>query len=210
MIYRGGDDPLVWYIDQHGWTYSEINKKNVKKMRGRIADRVERFEEHMRSLPREERESFKKENARQINAMGRFLDDDYAKKVRFDNVENDVEIDKWTCAMYEELYDDEFNDSEYYVADWTQLGLTREDVAVFGYIEKNFGYFGSQFTMLSLLWKEEAGGVIDGFAVRIDLYNDGSNHMRLDATEIRQEELSAELFELPDDLDKESFMGLKE
>jgi hypothetical protein len=111
--------------------------------------------------------------------------------------------------VYEQHYDDEFDDAEFWIANWSDAGISREDVAVLDDVVEVFEGFGQEFTQLAVLWIEKSGGVIEGFPMRIVIYHDGSKLMRMDVTEIRHEELTSDLFELPKDLHEEPFMDFE-
>ena len=207
-IYRG-DKTLLWEIEPERWVYREMTPKDMKKIKGRIRDQIEQFEGQLSRVSREEREKLEEQFGSRIAGARELVEEKSWKKVSHKKVASDVELKDWTCEKYKLFYDGEFDDVETWVVGWEQLGMSLSDFEVASEIGKTFGPFSGNFFLLALMWSEETDGTVDGFPVRVLMYDEGSKSMRIDITGVRKEDLDPKLFELPKALDKQPLMGME-
>lgn len=208
LVYSGNGEPRLWFINDAEWTYNEVSKKNVGKLRGKIQNRLEQIQKYLSRLDREQRETTKQQFAAQISMMERLIRENYEKKISYEKTETGVAVGDLKCDLYKRLYYDQFDGLEVYAAPWDQVDASREDFVVVDDIIKTFGGFAAQFSWFGLMWSEKVNNRIDGFPMRFVVYGGETKAMRIDVTAIRHEDLDSKLFELPEDFDETPFMGL--
>ena len=167
------------------------------------------IEQQLGSMTRERREEIMAQHGSGIRMMKRMIEEKSPKNMRYKKVGNVEEIGDWECEQYKLYYKDKFDDAEFWSTDFEAAGVSPDDLAVCEEIEKEFGNFGGSFTTFANLWNKEVKVPIEGFPVRVMLFDEGSKMMRVDVTEIRREDLDPKLFELPKDHDKVPLTGME-
>jgi hypothetical protein len=200
VIFRQ-DKGLFWIIDQKGKTYMEITKQDFQQMKAKMNEAKAMMDERMKSLPPEQRQMMEKMmQGRGMPAM----QPAGTIKTTYKKVASGEKVNQWVCAKYEGYREDN-KVKEVWTTDWKSLGLTPESFKVMKDLGEFFEDFAkdmaSSFDKIgSEEWEKEQG--YSGIPVKTLSYADGKLRAATEVTEVKQESLSAALFDLPEGLTK--------
>jgi hypothetical protein len=205
MIYNGEDkkNPLIWLIDQNGFTYIELRKDDMGKLQGKIKDQLEFMENQMQQMPAAQREQLQKQFHSQIKAMNEIVEPRDTGKLSYESAES-AKVSEWECKAYKCFYDGELED-EVWVASWKDAGMSEDDVSVIRDMVEAFGPLTGMVFMRDL-WQAGAEAGIAGFPVKTVSYVDGAERDEVKIVKIAKSDIKADMWELPNGLDERSFL----
>lgn len=185
------DKEIFWFIDNNAKTYTEMTKGDLDNMQ--IA--IKQMQENLMSLPAEERAMIEK--SMQANMPFAVPHPTYKK------IASGEKVNQWICDKYEGYLDNKKQD-EIWTADPKKLGLTTDDFTVLQEMSRFFEGFVkmsvSFYKVGSEEWAKEQGYA--GMPVKTITYANGQATNTRQIKEIKRQDLSAALFELPAGLKK--------
>ncbi len=202
VIFRS-DKEVFWMINTADKSYTEMTKKDIKKIKGQMDEAMRMMQEQMKNMPPEQRAMM--EQMMKGKAMPA-----QPEKTVFKKVASGVKVGKWKCDKYEGYNRGQLTE-EVCTASWKNLGIEQKDFRVM----KSMGEFmselspdaASHFNVGSDKWEKEQG--YPGVPVRIISYSMGKKVFQTEIQDIKRQKIDSSLFELPKGLTKQNFMGLK-
>ncbi len=193
------DKELFWIIDQKSNTYMEMTKQDMQKMKEKLDQAKAQMEAQMKNMPPEQRQMMEKMMKGRMPMMQQT-----APPITYKKVASSEKVNQWVCSKYEG-YRDDGKVKDIWTTDWKSLGLTAESFKAMKDLSEFFVEFAkemaSSFDQIgSEDWEKEKGYA--GVPVKTIFYNNGQARSTTELTEVRQENLSAALFELPANLTK--------
>ncbi len=198
VIFRQ-DKGLFWMIDQKTSTYMEVTKQDLLKMKAKMGEAKTMMDEQMKNLPPEQRQMMEK------MMKGRMpVTQAATATTTYKKVASGQKVNQWVCAKYEGHRENK-KVKEVWTTDWKSFGLTPEAFNVMKDISEFFEGFtkdmGASYDKIgSEEWEKEKG--YSGIPVKTLSFTDGQLRTTSEVTEVRRENLSASLFELPSGLTK--------
>jgi hypothetical protein len=199
IIFRQ-DKGLFWVINQKDNTYMEITKQDLQAMKAKMDETKTMMDEKMKNLPPEQKQMMEK----MMKGRMPMVPPAGAVKTNYKKVGSGEKVNQWVCAKYEG-YQEEKKVREIWTTDWKSLGLTPETFKLMKDISEFFGELAKDMAanfdkIGSEEWEKEQG--YSGIPVKTLTYTDGELRTTTEVTEVRQENLSALLFDLPSRLTK--------
>jgi hypothetical protein len=199
IIFRQ-DKGLFWIIDQKAGTYMEITKQDLQQMKAKMKEASAMMEERMKGLPPEQKQMMEK----MMQSRGMPMAQPAGVKTTYKKVASDEKVNEWVCAKYEG-YRESKKVKEVWTTDWKSLGFTPESFKVMKDLSEFFEDFAkdlaSSFDKIgSEEWEKQQGYA--GIPVKTQAYTDGQLRDTTEVAEVKQETLSATLFDLPERLTK--------
>ena len=205
IIFRS-DKEVLWVINTADNSYSEITKKEIKKIKSRMDEAMRMMQEQMKNMPPEQREMMEQMMKGKAMPMPAQPEKEVYKKVA-----SGVKAGKWKCDKYEG-YRGGLLTEEVWTTSWKKLGIEQKDFRVMQSMAEFMSELSpdaaSMFNVGSEEWEEKQG--YPGVPVRTILYSKGKKVSKTEIQEIKKEKIDASLFELPKGLTKQSFTGFED
>ncbi|MBP2681446.1 MAG: hypothetical protein H6Q78_1309 [Candidatus Krumholzibacteriota bacterium] len=192
------DAPVMWIIDPAEQTYTKLDAKTLKKMKGKVQEMSEMLSSYLLKASDEERAELKtkyKKQIRQANALLNF--EERAKKSTYEKVAGGETVNAWPCDHFKAMFNKELY-KEIWVARWSDLGVEPADLAVLSALAEGFEGFGPDLMPLAGQAAKGSEGPVNGFPVKAVYYEDGAKTVREEVREIRKEDVDPKLFALPE------------
>jgi hypothetical protein len=191
MIYRGGDDPVLYLIDDHSSTYREMTPKSLKKLRNPVDDELSSIKDQMREMPREVRDAWKAEAREDLVRMERIAKPRKNDRFTYEPTGESRKIRKWAARDYEGFYEGGL-EQKYAIASWRDLGLAYDDISVLVDLQNRYGTVAGNLDFVTMWPNAE----VPGFPVRVVTYLDGEKMDVVEARSIVRQEINPRLFTL--------------
>lgn len=207
MIFRG-DRQVMWMIDYEEKTYFEVTPKDLQRMKSTMEDSMaamrKQMEEQLKDLPPEQRrmvEDMMKTRMPPVSAKQAPED-----KVTYTKVASGQRFQRWTCDKYEGRRGGE-KVSEVCSASVAALGLNPDNLRAWRQLAEFFKAFdpaGAEGLLApsSEDWEKDQG--YPGIPVHEISYSDGKPESESKIQEIRQQDFSPSVFEIPAGFRKEA------
>ncbi len=200
IIFRS-DKEIFWMINTADKSYTEMTKKDIKKIKSQVDEAMRMMQEQMKNMPPEQRAMI--EQIMKGKAMPA-----QPEKTVFKKVASGVKIGKWKCDKYEGYNGGQLTE-EVCTISWKNLGIEQKDLRVM----KSMGEFmselsphaASHFNVWSDEWEKEQG--YPGVPVRTISYSMGKKAFQTEIQDIKKQQIDSSLFELPKGLTKQKFTG---
>jgi hypothetical protein len=200
VIFRS-DKEVFWVINKADSSYTEMTKKDIKKIKGQMDEAMRMMQEQIKNMPPEQREMMKE------MMKGKGMPAQPQKTV-FKKVASGVRVGKWKCDKYEGYRGGQLTE-EVCTTSWKKLGIDQKDFRVM----QSMGEFMSElspdaasgFNVGSDEWEKEQG--YPGVPVRTVSYSMGKKVFQTEIKEIKKQRIDSSLFQLPKGLTKRHFMG---
>ncbi|MEF9437243.1 MAG: DUF3617 domain-containing protein [Candidatus Mariimomonas ferrooxydans] len=200
VIFRS-DKEVFWMINTADNSYTEMTKKDIKKIKGQMDEAMRMMQEQMKNMPPEQRAMMEQ------MMKGKTMPTQPEKTV-FKKVASGVKVGKWKCNTYKGYLRGELTE-EVCSTSWKNLGIKQKDFRVM----KSMGEFmselspdaASQFNVGSDEWEKEHG--YPGVPVRTISYSMGKKVFQTEIQDVKKQKIDSSLFELPKGLTKKSFTG---
>jgi hypothetical protein len=202
VIYRN-DRKVFWIINPEEKSYTELTKKDIRAIKGRMDQAMMQLQEQMKNMPPEQRAMMEQMMKGRAAPMK-------PKKTVYRKTGTGVKVNKWKCDTYEGFREGS-RTNEVCTTGWRRLGLEQEQYDVI----KGMGDFTSEFTkgVSSFFragsdeWEKEQG--YPGVPVRTITYSMGKAQHKTEIREVRNERVDESLFDLPPGLRKQQISGLQ-
>lgn len=200
IIFRS-DKEVFWMINRAENSYTEMTRKDIKKIKGQMDESTRMMQEQMKNMPPEQRamvEQMMKGQA--IPAQ--------PEKTVFKKIASGIKVNKWNCDKYDGYRGGQLTE-EVWTTSWKNLGIDQKDFRVM----QRMGAFmselspdaASQFNIGSDEWEKEQG--YPGVPVRTISYSRGKKVFQTEIQDIKKQQIDPSLFELPKGLTKQDFSG---
>ncbi len=200
VIFRS-DKEVFWMINPADNSYTEMTKKDIKKIKGKMDEAMRMLQEQMKNMPPERRAMM--EQMMKGNAMP-----PQPEKTIFKKVASGVKVNKWKCDKYQGYRGGQLT-KEVWTTSWKTFGLKQKDFRVMQSMSEFMSELSpdaaSNFNVGSDEWKKEQG--YPGVPVRTISYSMGKKVFQTEIQGINKQRIHSSLFELPKGLTKQNFMG---
>jgi hypothetical protein len=197
MIYRG-DKELFWMVNEKDKTYTEMTKKDMEEVAGKMDEAMKKLNEQMAKMPPEQREMMEKMMKGMKGGQPGAVSKTTYKKLGGETVNG------WSCDNYEGDRDGE-KKSEVCFAAVKKTDITEADVQV---LKDMAGFFSKMAKSIeTFIPTATDNSVPKGLPVRTVSFKDGKPSAKTEVKEIKKENLSADKFELPAGLTKKNMGG---
>lgn len=194
VIYLTDGEPRFYMIDRGAGTYTEITKADMDRIQRDVDFAVRQYERQIENAPPAQqqhmREVFEQRMGRKFGSEGRS---------EYQRVSSGVKVGEWTCTQYQGFRGDVKNE-EVWAAHWNELGIQRDDFAVFSDLAELLSGVG-QGTPAFFQFALDEGE--RGFPVLVVSYVDGKRSEKSRVVEVRNERFDTQLFEIPEGLTKQ-------
>jgi hypothetical protein len=194
------DQERFWLIDNKNKTYTEITKQDLHKMKQQLDGAMALMQEKMKNLPPEQRKMMEQITKGKIPAA---LPE--APKMVYKKVASGEKINRWICDKYEG-HATEKDKEEIWTTDWQQAGITEADLKVIQGMGEFFAEFAKNLPFLSKIgskeWEKEHG--YSGFPIQTIRYAGTQVQYKMTIKDIRRQDFTAALFDLPSGLQKKA------
>lgn len=199
IIFRA-DKPVAWTIDNVEGTYLELTPAEVERIRQQMEEARKQMEERLQQMPPEQREAMEQ----MMEQMGATATPEPAEVSVIGRGER---VSSFVCTHYEVTRGGQ-RESEVWAAPVEDLGLRPAEYRTLVDLARLFEPLGQampagQLGHLAAL--DSSDEAIEGFPVRTLTYVEGQAVSEEVVTRAAREDFSAELFELPRDLEKREF-----
>jgi hypothetical protein len=192
------DAPVMWVIDPAAQTYIKLDAKTMKKIQDKMQQMSEMFSAYMSKASDEERDEINKKYKKELRQADDMLNfEERMKKTTYEKVAGGEKVNTWTCDHFKGMFNKELY-KEVWVANWSDLGVQPNDLAVLSAIAVGFKGFGQDMIPLTGQQAKGSEGPVNGFPVKAVFYEDGAKVVREEVKEIRKEDLDPKLFALPE------------
>ena len=192
------DAPVMWVIDPAGQTYTKLDAKTMKKIQDKMRQMSEMFSAYMSKAPEEERDEINKKYKKELRQADDMLNfEERMKKTTYEKVAGGEKVNAWTCDHFKGMFNKELY-KEVWIANWSDLGVEPNDLAVLSAVAVGFKGFGQDMIPLTGQQAKGSEGPVNGFPVKAIFYEAGTKVVREEVKEIRKEDLDRKLFALPE------------
>ena len=189
----GGNKTTYWIIDRTDKAYYEITPEDMKKMQEQIEQTLRMVHDRMNAMPPSQRKKVERSYEEQMIMMGRGTD-----LYRYDEVSSGVAIGDWSTVHYSGVVG-ERKLEDVWVATVEDLGAPKSDFDIVLHMAEMFVSVGQR--MPAFFQFGRINGT-DAFPVKVVSYKDGQETERTEVTSVKQQDLAATVFALPDGLTK--------
>ncbi len=193
MIYRG-DKGVLWAVDLKQQTYTETTGKDFEAMAAKRDAAVEKIKAQMIDMPDDQK--------RMMRAMLAKLGVEEGPKTEYKKVGAAEKLGAWPAEKYAGTRAGT-KISEIWLAAPAAIGLKDEEIRTLKDMALLFGKFSKNLS--GLVGSKEDG--LDGLPVKTVVFRDGRALWQSELKDVKQEELSAALFELPAGLTQKKLGG---
>ena len=196
----GYDQERFWFINSKDKTYMEMTKQDLQKIKEHMDGAMAMMQEQMKNMPPEQRKMME-----QMMQNKRPAAKPEVSKMAYKKVASGEKINQWTCDKYEGVSKGT-DKEELWTTDWQQLGITPEDLKVIQGMGEFFAEFSQRQPFLLKIGSKESEQEpgYAGLPIRTIHYSGTQVRHKTDIKEIRRQDLSASLFELPSGLQKKA------
>lgn len=193
-IFRG-DKHLYWMIEKKDGTYTEITQEDLKRMRGRMEEAMQKLQAQLQSVPPEQR--------KMVESMMKGRMPKQAPRIEYRKAASGVRVNRWVCDRYDGYLGQE-KTQEIFSADPAEFHLHRDDFRVFDKVREFTEAFSKD--VLPYFGSGSGGGQqgsqVSGVPVRIVELSNGKERTRSDLKDLRRQDVAVSRFELPAGLKK--------
>lgn len=189
IIYRVDKDAF-WVINHTDKTYLEITREDMRK----IKQMMDMMKKQMDQMPPEKRA--------QVEKMMKQKMGDKMEKIKYKKVKSGIKVNQWTCDQYEG-YSGSLKKSELWTTSFSSVGLNINDFSVLKKMSEFFSEMAGGFINRDMFRSDIIPGQkktaddFSGVPVKGQFYKDGAMVSSMEIKEIKRENLSPSLFELP-------------
>ena len=169
-------------------------------MQEKLAGAMAMMQEKMQDMPPEQRKMVEQMMQGKMAAATSEV-----PKMVYKKVASGEKVNQWLCDKYEGYAPDK-DKEEIWTTDWQQVGITEADLKVIRGMGEFFAEFVKNLPFLSNVgsqeWAKEQGYA--GFPIRTMHYSGTQVRYKTEIKEIRRQDFTASLFELPNGLQKKA------
>lgn len=193
MIYRG-DKGVLWAVDLKQRTYTEATGKDFEAMAAKRDAAVEKIKAQMPMMPDDQKQM--------AQALLAKLGVEDGPKTEYKKEGAAEKLGAWPAEKYAGTRAGA-KISEIWLAAPAAIGLKETEIGALKDMARLFGKFAKNLS--GLVGSKEDG--LDGLPVKTVAFHDGKAYWQSELKEVKQEELSADLFELPSGLTLKKLNG---
>lgn len=200
MIFRS-DKEVFWVINTTDKSYTEMTRKDIKKMKVQMDEAKRVMQEQMKNMPPEQRAMI--EQMMKGKAMPA-----QPEKAVFKKGSSGVKIGKWTCDTYKGYRSGQLTE-EVCTTSFKNLGIAQKDFKVMQRMAEFMSELSpdaaSLYNVGSDQWEKEQG--YPGIPVRTISYSNGKKVSQYEIQDVKKKRISSSRFELPKGITKQNFTG---
>jgi hypothetical protein len=198
IIYRfeQPEKPFYWIIDRKQNAYYEITRADMEDMKANIEQATAAFEKNMKNVPPDQREQLKSFYKMKVGHTGEMV-----PRATYKKVSSGVKVGQWECDQYEGYRGDQKLE-EVWATAWNGLGVEKREMKALYQMADLFESVGQDMPAFFQFGKGEEKGEVSGFPILVVTYEGGARKEKSQVEQIRSEDLSSNLFELPEGLQK--------
>ena len=189
IIFRADKD-VFWVINHTEKTYVEITREDMR----RIKQMMDMLKKQMDELPPEKKAQMEKMMKQKMG--------DKMEKVKYKKVKSGIKVNQWTCDQYMG-YTGSSKKSELWTTSFASLGLTINDFGAMKKMSEFFsemagGFFNKDMFRSDIVpGQKKTADDFSGVPVKGQFYQNGAVASSMEIKEIKRQNLSPSLFELP-------------